>query len=999
MSQKIIFKYGKKTSLPTVKESGQVLFAIDESNNTGTIYFDTNNKRFQMGVDGGPYVPLAGGAMTGPLSATQLTVNRPDNDYPTINFIPKSRNPLNSSFIQTNTNGTFGFYSYHSDQDTDDDAGRYYTGYTLPGPTAGLNAENVTNGKGIVYEILTAKKAVTVAQGGTGQDMSTAPANALIRMSNAGTFWYTASANGAVYATSANGAITFGTLPVAQGGTGNTTFTSGQALIGNGTGAITTRAITNNTTTGPLNASGWGSTQTYATALPTMNTLAYWDGAYAGNNSNLTKLGTITKGVWNSTVIGTAYGGTGQDLSAAPANAIVRTSSAGTLWYTASAKGAVYATSANGAITFGTLPIAEGGTGSTTAAGARTALGITPANIGALPTTVQTSGYSATSGSNSTSAYFIYQQGTTNLNKMDLWADHTSFVKPVDIASGGTGVTTAKDLRNLVHNSYSDAGIANTVDVFTLAPGVYHLENTSSTDKNYPIAESRATVFVYGQFRAGTAAKEDGYPNGYWVIRILYGSGKEYINYRYWSTWKGWQQVHNGFNAVPVNKGGTGATTADGACTNLGAVKKSGDTMTGCLWANGGFAVKGNYNINILSDQAQGYYLQNAAGDTTVGGMKIDPTTNKVSFSQKMINQNAYERYYLPAPASLTSDKDYTILTTKSTVTVAQGGTGKTTLTSGQALIGNGTGAITTRAITDNTAVGALISSSSWTSNNSNLVTLNTLAFWNGAHAGNHSNLSKLATVTAGTWQATAIAVAYGGTGATSASGACTNLGAVKKSGDVMTGQLSTTRMVVAAEWPTYAFYHSTSSREYAFIQTATDGSFAFYTYGNGESKWTGYALPGPNTGLTANKKYDILTTKNTVTVAQGGTGATNMLGAQANLLTTDSSKITATTNLNTILQTGRFKMEGNASKTYNWPADANGARCLIIQEGALNNNTYGYWKQTAHMLGQNRTYSRNYHWDHWMEWKMDYNEETLVYSTSQPTNGYLGRIWLKPIS
>ena len=195
------------------------------------ILYIGNNGNKAIGGSGA-FLPLSGGTMTGPLSTTQLTVNRPDNDYPTINFIPKSRNPSNSSFIQTNTNGTFGFYSYHSDQDTDDDAGRYYTGYTLPEPTAGLNAENVTNGKGITYEILTDKKAVTIAQGGTGQNMSTTPANALIRMSSTGTFWYTPSANGAVYATSANGAITFGTLPIPQGGTGATTASAACSNLG-----------------------------------------------------------------------------------------------------------------------------------------------------------------------------------------------------------------------------------------------------------------------------------------------------------------------------------------------------------------------------------------------------------------------------------------------------------------------------------------------------------------------------------------------------------------------------------------------------------------------------------------------------------------------------------------------------------------------------------------------------------------------------------------------
>ena len=39
-----------------------------------------------------------------------------------------------------------------------------------------------------------------------------------------------------------------GILPIANGGTGTNTLTSGEALIGNGTSAITTRAITNNTT-------------------------------------------------------------------------------------------------------------------------------------------------------------------------------------------------------------------------------------------------------------------------------------------------------------------------------------------------------------------------------------------------------------------------------------------------------------------------------------------------------------------------------------------------------------------------------------------------------------------------------------------------------------------------------------------------------------------------------------------------------------------------------
>lgn len=93
------------------------------------------------------------------------------------------------------------------------------------------------------------------------------------------------------------------TIGVDYGGTGAKTFTAGAALIGNGTGAITTRNITNNTSVTHI---------AYNTNLMTTNTLAYWNGAYgSGGSSNLTKLGTVDKGIWHGSTIGIAYGGTG----------------------------------------------------------------------------------------------------------------------------------------------------------------------------------------------------------------------------------------------------------------------------------------------------------------------------------------------------------------------------------------------------------------------------------------------------------------------------------------------------------------------------------------------------------------------------------------------------------------------------------------------------------------------------------------------------------------
>lgn len=72
-------------------------------------------------------------------------------------------------------------------------------------------------------------------------------------------------------------------------------------------------------------------------------------------SSNITTLGTVTNGTWSASTIGTTRGGTGLTSF--------------------TSGGAVYATSTS-ALTTGTLPVASGGTGATTAADARTNLGL-----------------------------------------------------------------------------------------------------------------------------------------------------------------------------------------------------------------------------------------------------------------------------------------------------------------------------------------------------------------------------------------------------------------------------------------------------------------------------------------------------------------------------------------------------------------------------------------------------------------------------------------------
>lgn len=170
-----------------------------------------------------------------------------------------------------------------------------------------------------------------LTQGGTGSvsGLADAPRNAIIKKAgNADDYlYYTATGNGAMYAESDNGTPVFGTLPLAQGGTGSNT-----------------------------------------------------------------------------------------SLKDAPNGAIIRKLSDdknNQLYYTATASGAFYSTGENVLAKFGTLPVAQGGTGAITAAAARTNLGITPANIRALSTSGGTLTGNVTIQKDS-NPWLRLQQGDTN---------------------------------------------------------------------------------------------------------------------------------------------------------------------------------------------------------------------------------------------------------------------------------------------------------------------------------------------------------------------------------------------------------------------------------------------------------------------------------------------------------------------------------------------------------------------------------------------------------
>ena len=222
-------------------------------------------------------------------------------------------------------------------------------------------------------------------------------ANNLLKSNGTSVYWTTLAASDIPNLSTDK--LTSGTLGVARGGTGATSFTANSVIISGNTttAALTTRAIYNRTTKGNLE---W-TANTTDTHIITKNTLAYWDGSYSGTSSNLTYCvkgafgNAVTYGVDDATANGAL--GTGTDLttersvyyglvtvnnaSQTRATGIYAPTSAGTAnqilvsaggtsapTWKATANGAAYATNANGALTFGTLPIAQGGTGQTSVA-------------------------------------------------------------------------------------------------------------------------------------------------------------------------------------------------------------------------------------------------------------------------------------------------------------------------------------------------------------------------------------------------------------------------------------------------------------------------------------------------------------------------------------------------------------------------------------------------------------------------------------------------------
>lgn len=173
---------------------------------------------------------------------------------------------------------------------------------------------------------------------------------------------------------------------------------------------------------------------------------------------------------------------------------------------------------------------------------------------------------------------------------------------------------------------------------------------------------------------------------------------------------------------VTIEQGGTGATDATTALVNLGALPLAGGTITGPLvtddivtlnkqvFAKGIFNSQGTFYAESLFHIRNGnykptlhfstYQLQRGQTSGSIVYAAPDTTNGYTARSRFQFQQFSYngsldavttvsETFNLPDTAEgLASSESYNILTTKSPVTVAQGGTGATTAAAARAALG-----------------------------------------------------------------------------------------------------------------------------------------------------------------------------------------------------------------------------------------------------------------------------------------------------------------------
>lgn len=481
-----------------------------------------------------------------------------------------------------------------------------------------------------------------------------------------------------------------------------------------------------------------------------------------------------------------------------------------------------------GNIASGLIPIVRGGTGGATPAAARQNLGITPQNIGALP---------ASGGTMTESIWFegntvglVWETANGTVFSLRPYANGNVF----QITTKGPNTDDAEQPTFDIH----DDGHLHLYRALGVDSGGTGAADAATARANLAVPEVRNRVVItanQGGIGPGIKAGEywqfwnlqdgDEYPaglcpstNGRQLLgHSSYRIKEAYINNFPCGTWNG--------NAIAVNKGGTGASDAAAARANLGALATSGGPITGYLqfgtMSNGleWFTANGT-QIHLRPYTPNNVFQITFKGPDTenreIGAVNID-TSGHVNLGQPL--------------------------------GVESGGTGATDaagarnnlavpeLRNGVVIVGNLKGI--------GTGVSAGQYWQLWNLQNGSTYPVGLVPSENGTqYLGQNGYRIKAVYANdypCGTWNGNAIAVAKGGTGATSAAGARANLGI----GVADTASGSITYNSAGQQ----VNFGKTLSKVPIVICIQNGGDFANYKVGN--ITRTGFTISASATGTT----------------------------------------------------------------------------------------------------------------------------------------------------